>query len=81
MSQNGTIDLTVEDLIEVQVPPNGINNDFPNFPDEWVRRWPAEEVWFARRLQAAKPMHCFRVPCERHWRPDHPEREIGRAHV
>jgi hypothetical protein len=41
--------LIVEDLIEVQVPPGAANNDFPEFPDEWVRRWPAEEVWFARR--------------------------------
>lgn len=41
--------LVVEDLIEVQVPPSAANNDFPEFPDEWVRRWPAEEVWFARR--------------------------------
>jgi SAM-dependent methyltransferase len=41
--------LVVEDLIEVQVPPDAVNNDFPELPDEWVRRWPAEEVWFARR--------------------------------
>jgi SAM-dependent methyltransferase len=41
--------LVVEDLIEVQVPPSAANNDFPEYPDEWVRRWPAEEVWFARR--------------------------------
>jgi SAM-dependent methyltransferase len=44
--------LVVEDLIEVQVPPDGTNNDFPEFPDEWVRHWPAEEVWFARRESA-----------------------------
>src|SRR5260221_281260 len=41
--------LTVEDLIEVQVPRGATNNDFPEFSDEWVRRWPAEEGWFARR--------------------------------
>jgi SAM-dependent methyltransferase len=41
--------VVVEDLIEVHVPPDAVNNDFPEFPDEWVRRWPAEEVWFARR--------------------------------
>ncbi|GIH11058.1 SAM-dependent methyltransferase [Rhizocola hellebori] len=41
--------LVVEDLIEVRVPPGAVNNDFPEYPDEWVRRWPAEEVWFARR--------------------------------
>ena len=44
--------LMVEDLIEVQVPPGATNNDFPEFPDAWVRRWPAEEVWFARRGSA-----------------------------
>jgi SAM-dependent methyltransferase len=42
--------LVVEDLIEVQVPSGAVNDDFPDLPDEWVRRWPAEEVWFARRL-------------------------------
>jgi SAM-dependent methyltransferase len=47
--------LMVEDLIEVQVPPEGVNNDFPNFPDEWVRRWPAEEVWLARRSTGSRP--------------------------
>jgi SAM-dependent methyltransferase len=48
--------LTVEDLIEVQVPPGATNNDFPEFPPEWVARWPAEEVWFARR-GSASPGH------------------------
>jgi SAM-dependent methyltransferase len=41
--------LVVENLIEVQVPAGARNNDFPELPDEWVQRWPAEEVWFARR--------------------------------
>ncbi len=41
--------LVVDDLIEVQVPPGAASNDFPEYPDQWVRRWPAEEVWFARR--------------------------------
>ena len=45
----GRCGLVVEDLIEVQVPPGATNNDFPEYPDEWVRRWPAEEVWFAHR--------------------------------
>ena len=44
--------LLVEDLIEVQVPPGAANHDFPEFPEEWVRRWPAEEVWCARRGSA-----------------------------
>jgi len=39
----------VEDLIEVEVPP-GARNEFPAYPDEWIQRWPAEEVWLARRL-------------------------------
>jgi hypothetical protein len=39
----------VEDLIEVRVPADAVNDDFPEFPDEWVRRWPVEEVWFAWR--------------------------------
>jgi SAM-dependent methyltransferase len=41
--------LTVEDLIEVEVPPGLVNNDFPEYAQDWVSRWPAEEVWFARR--------------------------------
>ena len=41
--------LIVADLVEVRVPPDHTNNDFPEFPDEWVEHWPAEEVWFARR--------------------------------
>ena len=45
----GRCGLVAEDLIEVQVPPGAANNDFPEYPNEWVRRWPAEEVWFARR--------------------------------
>jgi SAM-dependent methyltransferase len=49
----GRCGLTVEDMIEVQVPPGAANNDFPELPDEWARRWPAEEVWFARRSSAA----------------------------
>jgi hypothetical protein len=44
--------LVVEDLIKVQVPPGGTNSDFPEFPSEWVQRWPADEVWFARRRSA-----------------------------
>ena len=54
--------LVVEDLIEVQVPPGAANNDFPEYPDEWVRRWPAEEVWFARRRLPASEMRIRRRP-------------------
>jgi hypothetical protein len=39
----------VENLIEVQAPASATTTDFPEFPDDWVRRWPAEEVWSARR--------------------------------
>ena len=42
--------LIVEDLIEVRVPPGATNTDFPQLPDAWARRWPAEEVWFARAV-------------------------------
>ncbi|GAA1024461.1 hypothetical protein Aple_101210 [Acrocarpospora pleiomorpha] len=45
--------LIVEDLIEVQVPRGATRNDFPEFPDEWVRRWPTEEVWLERRSTRA----------------------------
>jgi SAM-dependent methyltransferase len=41
--------LAVENLIEVEAPPNATTNDFPEFPDDWAQRWPAEEVWSARR--------------------------------
>jgi SAM-dependent methyltransferase len=41
--------LVVENLIEVEVPAGHTNNDFSYLPDAWARRWPAEEVWFARR--------------------------------
>jgi SAM-dependent methyltransferase len=51
----GRCGLVVEDLIEVQVPAGSTNDDFPEYPDEWVRRWPAEEVWFARRRTTAEP--------------------------
>ena len=49
----GRCGLMVEDMIEVQVPPGAANKDFPELPDEWARRWPAEEVWFARRSSAS----------------------------
>jgi hypothetical protein len=41
--------LVVEDLIEVRVPAGARNDDFPEIPEEWLARWPAEEVWSARR--------------------------------
>lgn len=40
----------VEDLIEVQPPEGATNTYIPeDVPLEWARRWPSEEVWFARK--------------------------------
>jgi SAM-dependent methyltransferase len=44
----GTHGLTVVDLIEVQLPPDVTNADYPELPDAWARRWAAEEVWSCR---------------------------------
>ncbi|MGH3680455.1 MAG: class I SAM-dependent methyltransferase [Natronosporangium sp.] len=41
--------LVVEDLIEVRAPADGVNDMMPEVTLEWARRWPAEEVWAARR--------------------------------
>jgi hypothetical protein len=41
--------LEVEDLIEVQAPEDGVNDFVEEITLEWSRRWPSEEVWFARR--------------------------------
>ena len=38
----------VEDLIEVQIP-EGATTRYPYVSPEWARRWPAEEVWKARK--------------------------------
>ena len=38
----------VEDLIEVR-PPESATTRYPYVTLEWARRWPAEEVWKARR--------------------------------
>jgi SAM-dependent methyltransferase len=39
---------TVEDLVEIQVP-EGATTRYPYVTAEWARRWPAEEVWKARK--------------------------------
>ncbi|MCC6778783.1 MAG: methyltransferase domain-containing protein, partial [Hyphomicrobiales bacterium] len=39
----------VEALIEVEIP-EGAATRYPYVSAEWARRWPAEEVWKARRL-------------------------------
>ncbi|HYN95445.1 MAG TPA: class I SAM-dependent methyltransferase [Pilimelia sp.] len=38
----------VEDLIEVQAPEAATGDYTDIVPAQWARRWPAEEVWFAR---------------------------------
>jgi SAM-dependent methyltransferase len=41
---------TVENLIEIQAPPEGEPHRFPALPDrDWARRWPSEEIWVARK--------------------------------
>lgn len=40
--------MTVEDLVEVQVPENA-RTSFPYVTTEWARQWPCEEVWVARK--------------------------------
>lgn len=41
--------LVVEDLIEVQAPEGATNEYVGEITLDWARRWPSEEVWFARR--------------------------------
>jgi SAM-dependent methyltransferase len=41
--------LVVEELVEVQAPPDAVNEFDAEVTLEWARRWPSEEVWFARR--------------------------------
>jgi hypothetical protein len=38
----------IEDLVEVQIP-EGATTRYPYVTPEWALRWPAEEVWKARR--------------------------------
>ncbi len=40
----------VEDLIEIQAPPDALAHEYyENVTTDWARRWPAEEVWVARK--------------------------------
>jgi SAM-dependent methyltransferase len=41
-------DLDVVDLIEIQ-PPEGAETTYTLVPYEWARRWPAENIWKARK--------------------------------
>ena len=48
----------VEDLIEVQAPAEATAHPYYSYvPPEWGRRWPAEEIWVARkqRVSRARP--------------------------
>ena len=40
--------LNLEDLIEIQAPEDG-RTRYPYVPLDWGRRWPAEEIWIARK--------------------------------
>ncbi len=39
----------VEDLVEIQAPPDAVTPSDPLATAEWSRRWPIEEVWKARK--------------------------------
>lgn len=44
------IGFEVEDLIEVQAPAEATAHPYYSYvPPEWGRRWPAEEIWVARK--------------------------------
>lgn len=40
----------IEDLIEIQAPPDAvIHGYYDDVTADWARRWPAEEIWVARK--------------------------------
>jgi SAM-dependent methyltransferase len=42
----------VDDLIEIQAPPEATTHTYYDFvTGEWARRWPAEEIWVARKAR------------------------------
>ncbi len=41
--------LVVEDLIEIQAPPDGDAGRYDFVTREWARRWPSEEIWKTRK--------------------------------
>ena len=43
----------VEDLVEVEIP-EGATTRYPFVTAEWARRWPAEEVWKARKRRGTR---------------------------
>jgi SAM-dependent methyltransferase len=47
LRQNG---LEIEALYELQAPPQALTHEYYSFVSaEWARRWPAEEIWKARK--------------------------------
>ena len=41
------------DLIELQAPPEAVTHEFYDYvPAEWVKQWPSEEIWVARKAHA-----------------------------
>ena len=41
----------IEDLIELQAPEDAERHpEYDHVPPEWARKWPAEEIWKARKL-------------------------------
>jgi SAM-dependent methyltransferase len=39
----------VDDLIELQAPPNATKHPFSDVDPEWAQRWPSEEIWVAHK--------------------------------
>ncbi len=40
----------IEDLIEIQAPPDAVTHSYYDYVTaDWARRWPAEEIWVARK--------------------------------
>jgi hypothetical protein len=41
----------VQDLIELYAPDDAVDHPYYSYVSgEWARKWPAEEIWRARRL-------------------------------
>lgn len=41
----------IEDLLEIQAPPNATSEFGEDVPLEWARRWPSVEAWKARKVR------------------------------
>lgn len=51
----------VEDLIELQAPVVASSHVYYDFvPTEWARKWPAEEIWVARKRSGVSGGDCTR---------------------